>query len=144
MNQKQELLKAFKICISAHADQVDKAGKAYFLHPITIAMKADNHNEMVVGLLHDVVEDSEWTMKDLEVEGFSRDIRAAVEALTKLDGEPYEDYLIRLSKNKLATTVKLRDLTHNMDPSRIKDIGPRDAARILKYSNARRFLKEMK
>lgn len=128
--------RALKICIQAHQSQVDKGGTLYCLHPITISLKTGTTEEMIVALLHDVVEDSSWTMGDLKKEGFSEAVLAAVEALTRLDGEPYQIYIERVAGNSLATKVKMLDLQHNMEPARLSDRGPEDDLRTIKYMEA--------
>jgi hypothetical protein len=87
-------------------------------------------------LLHDVVEDTDWTFEDLVGEGFSKNIIEALRLLTHTDGSPYEDYIERLAANPLATAVKMADLTDNMDFKRIPKPTEKDFARLRKYHRA--------
>lgn len=126
--------RARAIAEAAHAGQVDKAGAAYFSHPARVASSLADPAARCVAYLHDVVEDCPgWTLARLAEEGMPPAIVAAVEALTKRDGEDSEDYLTRVLANPLAVRVKIADLRDNMDLSRIARPSGRDYARIEKY-----------
>lgn len=125
---------AREVCKKAHAGQVDKGGADYYLHPFAVADMCKTEEEKIVALLHDVVEDTDVTLKDLAGLGFSQKILDAIGTLTHASGEDYFDYIARVKKNKLATAVKINDLTHNSDLSRLIDITPKDMARVEKYS----------
>ena len=127
MNQ---IEKAIYIAVTAHAGQVDKAGKPYILHPLTVAHSQTTEEGFVVGMLHDVVEDTTVTIEDLKKEGFSNEVIEAVELLTHKEGEDYLDYVRRLKGNQLAKSVKLADLTHNSDLSRLPHTTDKDIARV--------------
>jgi len=131
------LEKAIQCAVKAHAGQKDKAGAPYILHPLRIMMKMDSQAGMIAAMLHDVVEDSSVTLADLRDEGFSEEVIAAVDHLTRRQGEAYEIFINRLRNNPLAVKVKLADLEDNMDIRRIENVTERDIERIQKYQAAR-------
>jgi len=134
------LEKAIQCAVKAHAGQKDKAGAPYILHPLRIMMKMDNQAGMIAAMLHDVVEDSSVTLADLRAEGFSEEVIAAVDHLTRREGEAYEIFINRLRHNPLAVKVKLADLEDNMDIRRIENVTERDIERMQKYQTARKKL----
>ena len=137
----EELLAlAKRIALTAHEGQVDKARIPYWHHPAFVADHVSNPEAKVVAWLHDVVEDSEWTLEDLFAEGIWSEVIEGVDAITKRTGESYESYLDRVKANPLALAVKLADLTHNMDLSRIANPTEKDFARIEKYRWALKYL----
>ena len=119
----------------AHKGQFDKAGREYFLHPAFIAWHMDTEVEKVVALLHDVVEDSEIRLGYIRAE-FGDEVADAVDALTKRFKEKYFSYLDRVKKDKIATKVKLIDLKHNSDLSRLDVVTDKDLKRVAKYAKA--------
>jgi guanosine-3',5'-bis(diphosphate) 3'-pyrophosphohydrolase len=133
--------KAILIATQAHQDQKDRYDKAYILHPIRLMMKMDSEQEQIAAILHDVVEDSEWTFDDLYKEGFSGEIITAVDCLTKRDNEPYMDYIERLKSNTIARKVKLADLEDNMDLRRIDKVSEKDMKRLERYHQAWKLLR---
>lgn len=135
------LEKAIKIAIEAHWGHKDRAGEPYILHCFRVMLSGENTNEQIAGVLHDVLEDSSVTVKDLENAGFSKEIIEAVEHLTHLPNESYEDYIKRVSENPIAIRVKLNDLADNMNLKRLKKVGPGDIERQIKYFNAMLLLK---
>ena len=105
------LKRAIEIARQAHAGQVDKAGEDYIEHPLRIMWKAKEEDEQMIGVLHDVVEDSDWTFEMLEEEGFSSEVIEALRCMTKLsDDEDYDHFIDRVLTNTLAMRVKLLDL----------------------------------
>ena len=127
------LEKAIEIAVEAHRGQIDKAGKEYILHPMRVMLRGRNDTEMIVGILHDVVEDTPITIDMLRLEGFSEDILAALECITKRRGESYGTFIDRILTNPLATQVKLYDMEDNMNRDRIPYPTPKDEARFRKY-----------
>ena len=127
------LEKAIEIAVEAHRGQIDKAGKEYILHPMRVILRGRNDTEMIVGILHDVVEDTPITIDMLRLEGFSEDILAALECVTKRRGESYGTFIDRVLTNPLATQVKLYDMEDNMNRDRIPYPTPKDEARFRKY-----------
>ena len=127
------LEKAIEIAVEAHRGQIDKAGKEYILHPMRVMLRGRNDTEMIVGILHDVVEDTPITIDMLRLEGFSEDILAALECVTKRRGESYGTFIDRVLTNPLATQVKLYDMEDNMNRDRIPYPTPKVEARFRKY-----------
>jgi (p)ppGpp synthase/HD superfamily hydrolase len=136
------LEKAIIIATNAHKDQVDKGGEPYILHPLRVMISLNTEEERVVGVLHDVLEDSHITIKYLEENGFlgENKILEALNSITKKESESYEDFILRVKLNDIARRVKLADLEDNMNISRIKNPTKKDFARIDKYKKALRLL----
>ena len=131
------LKRAIEIAREAHRGQKDKAGKDYIEHPLRVMESGQTMEEKIVGVLHDVVEDSDWTFSMLEAEGFSKEIIDALRCITKLNGnEPYDKFIARIKKNPLAVAVKLNDLTDNMDIRRLPYMSEKDVKRLKKYLKA--------
>ena len=130
------LTAALQIAMKAHAGQVDRAGKPYILHPLTVASMTATGDEFVAALLHDVLEDSSYTMGDLEAAGIPDHILEALALLTHDTDEPYMAYVERIKSNPLARAVKLADLKHNSDLSRLPVVTERDRYRAEKYKKA--------
>ncbi|MBQ3292335.1 MAG: bifunctional (p)ppGpp synthetase/guanosine-3',5'-bis(diphosphate) 3'-pyrophosphohydrolase [Mogibacterium sp.] len=129
--------KAIKLSYKAHAGQTDKSGLPYFHHPMHLAEQMDDEDSTVVALLHDVVEDTSYTFHDLEQMGFGDAVIEALKLLTHDDYSPYLDYVRRIAKNPLATKVKLADLRHNSDLSRLNhEPTIKDIERYNKYQKA--------
>ncbi len=133
---------ALAIAKDAHKGQVDKAGVAYIQHPLFVASLVDGELAKTVALLHDVVEDSDWTLEDLRKEGLPEEVVQAVGILTKKRNEKYEEYILRVKQNSLARQVKLADLKHNSDLSRLANVTDRDRKRVAKYQKAIEYLSE--
>ena len=131
---------ALAIAKKAHAGQVDKAGVDYIQHPLYVASQIKTEQEKAVALLHDVLEDSDITAADLLAYGLSNEVVTAVQTLTKKKGQSYQDYLEKVKSNDLARVVKLADLKHNSDLSRLKTVSNTDYERVKKYKNAIRYL----
>ena len=130
----QELLtKAIELAKKAHEGQMDKGGSPYIGHPFRVMNQFEDEEEKIVGVLHDVVEDSDLTLEDLAKAGFSDRIVAAVDAITKREGEESDNYLNRVMNNSIALKVKIVDMTDNMDLNRITNITEKDRARIKNY-----------
>ena len=142
MTNEELVALAKRIAIDAHADQVDKAGAPYWHHPEYVANHVKTPAEKAVAWLHDVVEDTDWTFEGLLAEGICPEVVEGVKAITKREGEAYETYLDRVKANPLAKTVKLADLAHNMDLSRIAQPTEKDFARIEKYRWAVDYLRK--
>ena len=131
------LERAIDIARQAHLGQLDKAGNDYILHPLCVMEMGQTVEEKIVGVLHDVVEDSVWTFEQLASEGFSAEIIDALRCVTKLsENEPYDKFIARIKHNPLAVAVKLNDLTDNMDIRRLPYISDKDVKRLKKYLKA--------
>jgi (p)ppGpp synthase/HD superfamily hydrolase len=136
--------KAIRIAAKAHEGQKDKAGQVYILHPLRVMFSRRDETERICSVLHDVIEDTEITLEDLRKEGFSEDILAVLDALTKREEESYDDFITRVIKNKTACHVKLADLCDNMDLSRISEPSEKNIERVRKYRKAAdRIFEEM-
>ncbi|MDZ5564607.1 hypothetical protein [Enterococcus cecorum] len=135
---------ALAIAEDAHKGQVDKAGVTYIQHPLYVASLVEGELAKTIALLHDVVEDSAWTLEDLRMEGLPEEVVQAVGILTKNRDESYEEYLMYVKQNPLARQVKLADLQHNSDLSRLTTITEIDRKRAEKYRQAIAFLSELK
>ena len=128
--------KALKLCFEAHRNQTDKSGVPYVFHPFHLAEQMLDEDCTIVALLHDVVEDSEYRLEDLRAYGFSVAVLEALSLLTHEPGVPYLDYIENLKGNDISRTVKLADLRHNSDLSRLDHITDRDRQRVAKYKKA--------
>ena len=134
--------KAMLLCYRAHRDQVDKSGIPYVFHPIHLAEQMTDEDTTVVALLHDVVEDTHYTLEDLASMGFSRQVLDAIGLMTHADGVPYMDYVAKIKENPIARAVKLADLRHNSDLTRLDTVDDKAKARAQKYAQAIALLKE--
>lgn len=132
--------KAMRICYAAHEGQVDKSGVPYVFHPLHLAEQMETEEEICTALLHDVVEDTKWTLAELEAEGFPASVLDAVRLLTREKDVSYMAYIERLSGNRIARKVKLADLEHNSDLTRLIEVTERDLRRQEKYFLAKEFL----
>lgn len=124
---------ALAFAVEAHKGQKDKGKKPYIYHPIYVAEHVEGDIAKSVAYLHDVVEDTKYTLEDLQNAGFSDEIVDAVDVLTKREGMSYEKYIEKVAKNPLATTVKLADLEHNSQISRIENPNKKDLKRCEMY-----------
>lgn len=134
------LEKAIAIAVEAHRGQIDKAGKPYILHPLRVMLAGKTEDEMICGILHDVVEDTPISIEMLEKEGFSDAVLEALELLTRDSKTPYQDYIEAISKNPLAIHVKLYDLHDNLNRDRIIFPTQADEERMEKYKKAQQYL----
>ena len=130
------LSKAIIIATKAHDGQLDKADKPYILHPLRVMINVNSIDMKIIAILHDVLEDSELTVKDLLNEGFSKEIIEAIECLTRKETESYMDFIKRCKNNYLAKIVKLADLEDNSDLSRIENPTEKDYIRVREYKKA--------
>lgn len=143
-NQQEELpmiytaltKKALTISFAAHKDQVDKSGMPYVYHPFHVAEQMDDEYTTCVALLHDVAEDTAITLDDLQAEGFPPEIIDALALLVHDDRVPYLDYIRMIKANPIAVKVKLADLAHNSDLSRLDTVDAAAVARVNKYKRA--------
>ncbi len=131
---------AIKVATEAHEGQLDKGGNPYILHPQTVAASLDSTENKIVAYLHDVIEDTSVTLEDLEKLGFTYRIVNSIRILTKSKDISYDDYLKSVKKDSNAWHVKMADIKHNMDITRIPNPTAKDFARIEKYKKALEFL----
>ncbi len=132
--------RAMKLCFAAHKDQTDKSGLPYVFHPVHLAEQMPDEESTVVALLHDVVEDTPYTLEDLAQMGFPQGVLDALALLTHDRSVPYLDYVARLKPNPVARRVKLADLRHNSDRTRLCQIEEGDRRRMEKYAAAIQLL----
>ncbi len=138
----EQTKKALKLCFKAHVHQLDKSGLPYVFHPFHLAEQMKDEFSTVAALLHDVVEDTPYTFSDLESMSFPPEVIAALRLLTHDPAVPYMEYVAQIKQNPIARAVKLADLRHNSDLTRLDQITPRDLVRIEKYAAAIRLLEE--
>ena len=127
---------AMKIAFEAHKNQLDKAGLPYIYHPLHLAEQMKDELSTCVALLHDVVEDTKMTFEDLCKEGFSDDIIDALKLLTRDSDTPYMDYVKKIKENPVSKMVKLADLRHNSDLTRLDCVDKKALERVEKYRKA--------
>ena len=134
---------ALRIAFDAHKEQVDKTGLPYIFHPYHLAEQMTNETSVCVALLHDVVEDSDITLENLRQQGIPDEVIATLRILTHDDVVPYMDYIQRIkdSGNQSAITVKLADLRHNSDVTRLDAVDEKMKLRLEKYKEAINVLK---
>jgi hypothetical protein len=131
------LNRAIEIATKAHEGSTDKYGAPYINHVTRVMDLGQNDNEKIVGVLHDVIEDTQWTFEDLEKEGFSIEVIEALKCVTKTsEDEDYAEFITRVKINPLAVKVKLNDLTDNMDIKRMPEVLESDLKRLNKYLKA--------
>ena len=133
--------KALKLSFEAHKDQKDKGGMPYVFHPFHLAEQMTSEDAVVVALLHDVVEDTDLSLDDIRARGFPKRVIEALALLAHDEATPYLDYVAKIKTNPLARAVKLADLEHNCDPSRLDKVEEKDKARVEKYQKALAFLR---
>ena len=134
--------RAMQICFEAHKDQLDKSGIPYVFHPIHLAEQMKDENTTVAALLHDVMEDTPYTLEDLREEGFSEEVLEALLLLTHQKSEDYLDYVRRIKDNPIAKAVKLADLAHNSDLTRLDMVDEKAVERKNRYQEAQAILKD--
>ncbi len=131
------LKRAIEIAARAHSGQRDKGGDVYILHPLRVMLRLSSLDAQIAAVLHDVVEDSTVTLDSLRAEGFSEHVLAAIESLSRRDGENYDAFIERVAQNSVSRQVKIEDLKDNMDLSRLgRKPSERDLVRQAKYANA--------
>ena len=128
--------KAMKLCFEAHKDQVDKSGLPYVFHPFHLAEEMQDEQSTVAALLHDVAEDTDLSLEQISEYGFGEEVMVALALLTHGDDVPYMEYVAAIKQNPIARAVKLADLKHNSDLSRLDEISPKALERREKYLQA--------
>ena len=133
---------ALKLCFEAHKNQKDKSGLPYVFHPFHLAEQMEDENTTIVALLHDVVEDTPYTIEGLRSIGFDNQIIEAIGVMTHDENVPYMEYIRQIKTNPIAKAVKLADLKHNSDLTRLDMITEKDLKRVEKYQTAIALLNE--
>lgn len=134
--------KALRLCFEAHKNQVDKSGMPYVFHPFHLAEQMKDEETTIVALLHDVIEDTDYTFDDLKSIGFDDVIINALKLMTHDESVPYMEYVTEIKTNPIARAVKLADLHHNSDLSRLDVIDESALKRKEKYTEAIKLLEE--
>jgi (p)ppGpp synthase/HD superfamily hydrolase len=131
---------ALNLATEAHRGQVDKGGHPYINHVTRVSNNCSDLDSKIVGMIHDIVEDTYYTLNDLSELGFPDYIVQAIDAISKRKGESYNNYISRVKSNNIAIKVKLSDLKDNTDLSRLSSIYIKDLKRWIKYNKLRREL----
>lgn len=134
--------RAMILCFEAHKDQKDKSGLPYVFHPFHLADQMETEETIIVALLHDVAEDTDITLKDLEKEGFGPEVMQALKLLTHDEKVDYMDYIRAIKENPIAKAVKLADLRHNSDLSRLNAVDEKALERRQRYLQAMALLED--
>lgn len=133
--------KAYELANNLHRGQVDKSGQPYIDHLIEVANQMDSVEAVMVALLHDAMEDQGVTRRFLISQGFPDEVIEAITILTKTDDD-YMSYIQRIKQNDLARVVKIADMRHNSDLSRLKSVSEKDIARKEKYLKSIELLQD--
>ena len=136
----EQTKKALKLCFEAHKEQTDKSGMPYVFHPFHLAEQMETEDTVILALLHDVVEDTDNTLEDLRELGFGENVMEALALLTHDDGVDYMEYVQAIKGNPIAKEVKLADLRHNTDISRLDTVDEKALERREKYLRAMELL----
>lgn len=134
--------KALRLCYAAHHGQLDKSGIPYVFHPVHLAEQMNDELQTVTALLHDVVEDTAYTLSDLKEMGYPPAVLEALKLLTHDDGVPYMEYVKKIKNDPIARAVKLADLRHNSDLTRLDCVDTAALQRVRKYRDAIAYLEE--
>ena len=127
---------AIALAVVAHRGQLDKVGQPYILHPLSVMFRLHSETERITAILHDMVEDTRYTLGDLRKLGYAEQILQALDCLTRRPEESYEEFIARIRRNPLARRVKIADLEDNMDLQRLPELTDRDVERLRRYRRA--------
>ena len=139
-----DLGRAIAITTAAFEGKTDRGGVPYILHCLHVMNAVDGDERKIIGVLHDLIEDTDWTIEMLVEEGFSNRVIVAVDLLTHRKGVPYMEYIKLIARNEDACAVKMADLRHNSDIHRMKGLRPKDFDRLIKYHKAYAYLRDYK
>ncbi len=139
------LARALTIAALAHEQQRDKNGAPYFLHALRVMQRqpAADETACIAAVLHDLIEDTDWTLDMLAAEGFRAEVIDVIDAVTRRPDESYTDFVERAGLHPTARQVKLADLEDNMDLRRLAQITPADHERMERYHKAWRYLRSV-
>ena len=138
----EDTKKALKLAYEKHNGQLDKSGLPYIFHPFHLAEQMDDEDSVIVALLHDVVEDTDVSVNGLEEMGFSERVIEAIKLMTHQKSTDYFEYIKRIAENPIAAKVKIADLRHNSDLTRLSSVTEKDRERVEKYKKCLDFLIE--
>ena len=130
------------IAAQAHQGQKDRYGVNYILHPLRVMLRFESETEMIVAILHDVIEKTEWTLKKLREQGFNDTVLKAVNLLTRQDEQPYMEYIEKLRGNRIARKVKIADIEDNMNPRRMDTLSDENLEKLARLHKAWIILKQ--
>ena len=137
------LEQAIAVAVEAHKGQVDKYGQPYILHPLRVMFRLESVVDKIVGILHDVVEDTEMTFADLRQMGYSEEVIEALAGVTRRSDETYAAFVLRSRQHPISRRVKLADLEDNMDLRRLSsELSEKDFGRLKRYRRAWEQLQE--
>ena len=136
------LARAIEIAASAHLHQTRKNGSPYVLHPLRLMFQCTGEEQQIVAVLHDVVEDSDWTMEQIKQEGFSEEVVTALKLVTHEEGVPYEEYVMKIAENPIARAVKMADLQDNINLLELPELSENSLLRVQKYHRAWNLLQD--
>jgi len=131
---------AIALAVGAHRGQADKGGMPYILHPLSVMLRMRTETEMMVAVLHDVIEDTDYTMEALRQEGYPEEVLVPLDYVTRREGESYEAFTRRAAQNPVARRVKIADLEDNMEVRRIQELTDTDLEQLRRYRRAWRML----
>ena len=134
---------AIVVALAAHKGQKDKAGAPYILHPLRLMLRMETEQEMIAAVLHDVIEDGDFSVEYLTSRGFERVVLEAVESVTRREEESYEDFVTRAGLHPLGAIIKQSDILDNMNLNRIASLTEKDLERVAKYNRSLGVLKEL-
>jgi (p)ppGpp synthase/HD superfamily hydrolase len=134
---------AIALAVEAHRGQKEKAGQPYILHVLRVMFRLETEHEQMAGVLHDLVEDTPYTLDDLRRLGYPEPVVTAVDCLTRREDETYEQFTERAASNPIARRVKLADLEDNLDIRRLSTVTERDRERLERYIRARARIREL-
>ena len=130
------------IAAQAHQKQKDRYGVNYILHPLRVMLRFESETEMIVAILHDVIEKTEWTLEKLREQGFNDTVLKAVNLLTRQDEQPYMEYIEKLKGNRIARRVKIADIEDNMNPRRMGTLSDENLEKLARLHKAWIILKQ--
>lgn len=133
---------AILIAVQAHQGQKDRYGANYILHPLRVMLRFESETEMIVAILHDVVEKTEWTLEKLHEYGFTDDVLEPINLLTRQDQQPYMEYIEKLKDNHIARKIKIADIEDNMNPKRINALSNTNFEKLVRLHKAWIILKQ--
>ena len=131
------LERAISIAADVHQGRNDKAGMDHVLHQVRVMMRLDTQEERMTAMLQHVIEENvSWSIERFRQEGFSEEVLAAVESVTRRSDEAYDVFLRRVARNPIGINVELAGLTENSDLSRVSNPTAADHERVARYRSA--------
>ncbi|MBX2972166.1 MAG: phosphohydrolase [Flavobacteriales bacterium] len=139
---------AIRLAAKVHRGQVDRFGNPYVMHVMRVMMRGHDLEEQILGALHDVLERSDLTVDDIAKKGFPPRVLKALQHITRVEPETYEQYIDRVVQDNLAIRVKLHDLADKMDLLHVEQLDPADLKRynrqLAAYHRMKKLVEEAK